>query len=210
MAKVDQIFPDNRPLTEKQRQIVDAACKLFTEQGYEVTSMDKVAAEANVSKRTVYSYFDSKEHLFCSVMGGMCQGFGEPTPDDIDFSRDFRTVLTECAHLIMTKVTQPHKILLMRTVIGEVEQFPIIGQTFWNEGPGKVRDEMADYFRQMQEKGLMRKSDTILAASQFQGFVAGPFLFQTLFSGSSDWNQEEALATIDAAVDAFLKAYAPD
>lgn len=210
MAHIDKNFSDSGPLTEKQRQIVDAACKLFTEQGYEVTSMDKVAAEANVSKRTVYSYFDSKEHLFCTVMGGMCQGFGEPSPDDIDFSGDFRTVLTESARLILGKVTSTEKLLLMRTVVGEVEQFPLIGKTFWNEGPGKMRDEMANYFRQMQEQGLMKKSDPVLAASRFQGFVAGPFLFQTLFSGTCDWSQEEALGTIDDAVDAFLRAYAPD
>ena len=210
MVKVDQIRPESEPVTEKQQQIVDAACKLFTEQGYEVTSMDKVAAEANVSKRTVYSYFNSKEHLFCTVMGGMCQGFGEPTPNDIDFTLDFRTVLTDSAKMILAKVTDPDKIQLMRTVIGEVEHFPLIGKTFWNEGPGKMRDQMATYFRQMQEKGLMKNSDPVLAASRFQGLVSGPFLFQTLFSGSCDWNQEQAHSTIDDAVDAFLRAYAPD
>lgn len=208
--KVDKNFSDSEPLTEKQRQIVDAACKLFTEQGYEVTSMDKVAAEANVSKRTVYSYFDSKEHLFCTVMGGMCAGFGEPSPEDIDFSADLRTVLTEAATLLLTKVTDPQKIRLMRTVIGEVEQFPLIGETFWREGPGNMRGELADCFRRLQEQGKMKKTDPILAASQFQGLVAGPFLFQTLFSGSCDWNQKQALATVDEAVEGFIKAHAPD
>ncbi len=210
MAHVEQIFPERGPLTEKERQIVEAACKLFTEQGYEVTSMDKVAAEANVSKRTVYSYFESKEHLFCTVMGGMCAGFGEPSPDDLDFSGDLKSVLIEGAKLVVGKVTDPDKQRLMRTVIGEVEHFPLIGQTFWNEGPGKMRDELADYFRQMQEKGLMKKSDPVLSAAQFQGLVAGPFMIQTMFSGSCDWSQEQALATIEAAVDDFLRAHAPD
>lgn len=210
MAQVEQIFPEKGPLTEKQRQIVDAACKLFTEQGYEVTSMDKVAAEANVSKRTVYSYFESKEDLFCSVMGGLCQGFGEPTPGDIDFSGDFRTVLTLSAQLVLSKVTDPDKMRLMRTVIGEVEQFPLIGHTFWNEGPGKMRDELAGYFRAMQEQGLMKNGDPVLAAAQFQGMVAGPVMIQTLFSGRCDWSREEAFATIENAVDGFIKAHAPD
>ncbi|WP_420405923.1 TetR/AcrR family transcriptional regulator [Nisaea sp.] len=197
-------------MTEKERQIVDAACKLFTEQGYEVTSMDKVAAEANVSKRTVYSYFESKEHLFCTVMGGMCAGFGEPMPGDIDFSGGLRSVLIDSAMLIVGKVTDPDKQRLMRTVIGEVEQFPLIGQTFWKQGPGRMRDELANYFRLMQEEGLMKKSDPVLSASQFQGIVAGPFMIQTMFTGTCDWTREEALATIEDAVDDFLKMHAPD
>lgn len=210
MAQAEQILSEKGPQTEKQRQIVDAACRLFTEQGYEVTSMDKVAAEANVSKRTVYSYFESKEDLFCSVMSGLCQGFGEPSPEDIDFSADYRTVLTLSAQLVLSKVTDPDKMRLMRTVIGEVEQFPAIGQTFWNEGPGKMRNELADYFRMMQDKGLMKKSDPVITAAQFQGLVAGPFMIQTLFSGSCDWSRDEAFATIEAAIDGFMKAHAPD
>ena len=210
MAHVEKIFAENSPLTEKQRQIVNAACKLFTEQGYEVTSMDKVAAEANVSKRTVYSYFESKEDLFCSVMGGLCQGFGEPSPDSIDFTGDMRTVLILSAQLVLSKVTDPEKMRLMRTVIGEVEQFPAIGQTFWSEGPGKMRDELANYFRAMQAKGAMKNCDATIAAAQFQGLVAGPFMIQTLFSGSCDWTREQAFATVEAAVDGFMKAHAPD
>jgi len=210
MAKVDQNFPDNRPLTEKQRQIVDAACKLFTEQGYEVTSMDKVAAEANVSKRTVYSYFDSKEHLFCTVMGGMCAGFGEPISDEVDFSGTPREVLTDSALLILAKVNSPEKLRLMRTVIAEAEQFPLIGETFWREGPGKMRDELADYIGKMQDQGLLRKTDPAMAAAHFQGFVTGPFMIQKLFTSSCDWSREDAINSVGPAVEIFLKAYAPN
>ncbi|WP_323794713.1 TetR/AcrR family transcriptional regulator [Nisaea sp.] len=210
MVKIDQNFPDSEPLTEKQRQIVDAACKLFTEQGYEVTSMDKVAAEANVSKRTVYSYFDSKEHLFCTVMGGMCAGFGEPNSDDIDYSGTLREVLTDCALLILAKVNNPEKLRLMRTVIAEAEQFPLIGETFWNEGPGKMRNELAGYIGKMQDEGLLRKTDPAMAAAHFQGFVTGPFMIQRLFTSSCDWTAEDAINSVGPAVESFLKAYAPD
>ncbi|MEO9900670.1 TetR/AcrR family transcriptional regulator [Nisaea sp.] len=210
MTQIDKNFPDDGPVTEKQRQIVNAACKLFTEQGYEITSMDKVAAEANVSKRTVYSYFDSKEHLFSTVMGGLCVGFGEENSDDVDYSGTLVEVLTESAHMLMSKVTDPDKLRFMRTVIREVEQFPLIGESFWCAGPGKMREEMAEYFLTMQEKGLMKKADPVIAAAQFQSVIAGPFLIQTLFSGTCDWTPEQATAAIDEAVDGFIKAYAPD
>ena len=47
----------------KREAIIDAARKAFKEYGVDATSMDKLAEIAQVSKRTVYNHFDSKEAL---------------------------------------------------------------------------------------------------------------------------------------------------
>ena len=47
----------------KEEQIIQAARELFTVYGYKRVSMDEIAKKANVTKRTVYSYFKSKEDL---------------------------------------------------------------------------------------------------------------------------------------------------
>jgi AcrR family transcriptional regulator len=56
---------------ERQRQtredLVDAAERLFSSQGFHATSLDAVAAEAGFTKGAVYSNFDSKEDLFFAV-----------------------------------------------------------------------------------------------------------------------------------------------
>ena len=41
---------------------------LFARDGYERTSVDAIAAEAGVSKRTVYSHYGDKENLFLLVL----------------------------------------------------------------------------------------------------------------------------------------------
>lgn len=51
-----------------RKEIVDAAERLFFSQGYENTSMDQVAKEAEFSKRTVYVYFSGKEQIYFEVM----------------------------------------------------------------------------------------------------------------------------------------------
>ena len=48
----------------KKMQIVDAARNLFTKYGYKKVSMDEIAKEAGVTKKTVYSYFKDKDELF--------------------------------------------------------------------------------------------------------------------------------------------------
>lgn len=52
----------------KRNDIIDAAEKLFFSKGYENTSMDEVAKEAEYSKRTLYAYFNSKEQIYFEIM----------------------------------------------------------------------------------------------------------------------------------------------
>ncbi len=48
----------------KKEEIVGAARKLFTQYGYKKVTMDEIAKEAGVTKKTVYAYFKDKEELF--------------------------------------------------------------------------------------------------------------------------------------------------
>src|SRR5690242_13921409 len=47
----------------KNAAILDAARALFLAQGNELTSVDAIAARAEVSKRTVYDHFGGKERI---------------------------------------------------------------------------------------------------------------------------------------------------
>lgn len=52
---------------DTRKQILEIADKLFEENGYDKTSMDKIAKESDVSRRTLFRYFESKsEILFLS------------------------------------------------------------------------------------------------------------------------------------------------
>lgn len=47
----------------KQEQIIEAARKLFYKYGFKRVSVDEIAREAKVTKRTLYMYFKSKEEI---------------------------------------------------------------------------------------------------------------------------------------------------
>ena len=51
----------------KENLIVDAAEKLFADKGFEETTMDDIALEAEYTKPTLYKYFKSKEEIFLAV-----------------------------------------------------------------------------------------------------------------------------------------------
>ena len=55
--------------TSTRTRILDAAYTLFYRQGFARVSMDMVAAEAGVTKRTLYYHFESKDALAGEALG---------------------------------------------------------------------------------------------------------------------------------------------
>ena len=53
-----------RERDRRRNEIIDAAGRVFAARGYSDTTMDAVAAEAELSKGTLYLYFENKEALF--------------------------------------------------------------------------------------------------------------------------------------------------
>ncbi|WP_328996375.1 TetR/AcrR family transcriptional regulator [Kribbella sp. NBC_01245] len=60
--------PRRRDRAAREREILDAAERIFGERGYQGTSMDHVAAAAGVSKPLVYQYYGSKDGLFLATL----------------------------------------------------------------------------------------------------------------------------------------------
>lgn len=56
------------PRSAKRQQLVDKAIELFAEHGYHATGIDRIAEEANVSKKTMYHHFRSKEELIIAAL----------------------------------------------------------------------------------------------------------------------------------------------
>lgn len=55
-------------MSEKRQELIDTAIRLFSEHGYHNTGIDRIAQEANVSKKTMYHHFRSKEELILAAL----------------------------------------------------------------------------------------------------------------------------------------------
>ena len=56
------------PRAVREQQMLDAAVKVFSENGFRETSMDSIAAEAQISKPMLYLYYGSKDELFSACI----------------------------------------------------------------------------------------------------------------------------------------------
>jgi AcrR family transcriptional regulator len=102
MSTDQQRRPPGRPRNEEaDREIIAATLRLLAEQGYERTSVEAVAAEADVTRATVYRRYPSKSELVCAALGAYpdIRDLTEPT-DVRDFlvhaMTAFRDGVREC------------------------------------------------------------------------------------------------------------------
>lgn len=100
-----------------RESIVDAALSLYERQGYDETTMEQIAAEAEVGTSTLYRYFPAKDQI---LLDGMMEGDGrlatyfEARPPTEDVS----TALGEAINAYFIDAeSQEQRILLMRAVL---------------------------------------------------------------------------------------------
>ena len=193
----------------KRRAILAAATTLFLRNGFRGTSMDEIAAAAEVSKQTVYKHFADKERLFYEIVVSTVNEAGEPTVEEVVNLRDSGDVeadLRDLARRLLTRVMQPRLLQLRRVVIGEAGRFPELGRTFYELGPGRTVDALASAFERLAERGVLDLDDPELAAAQFNWLIMSIPLNQAMLFG-----QDEPPADLDRYADAgvrvFLAAY---
>jgi AcrR family transcriptional regulator len=73
--------------------MLDAAVQMFSVNGYHETSMDAIAAEAQISKPMLYLYYGSKEELFGAVLNRELGRFVDAVRADIDFTQSPKDLL---------------------------------------------------------------------------------------------------------------------
>lgn len=82
---------------EKEKDIIKAAAKVFSENGFHKAKMQTIADTANVGKGTIYEYFKSKNHLFEEMIKYFIISYIDSLQNLIDKSTNLKETLVEIA-----------------------------------------------------------------------------------------------------------------
>lgn len=204
--------PEPSRSARKRVAILNAARDLFLQHGYLGTSMDDVAAEAKVSKQTVYKHFGDKRRMFLELLTGDMDGadatvalLARAVPDSEDLETDLRAF----ARAYLSAVLRPHLMRLRRLVIGEAERFPELAAAWYANGPARAYAMFADWFEVLSQRGLLRVEDPFLAAEYFNWLILSVPLNEAMARPIDDSAASEQYVHryADEGVRVFLAAY---
>lgn len=132
----------------KEEQIIQSARKLFKKYGYRRVSIEEIARDANVTKRTLYNYFKSKEELLKYFLDEEVQKMKKIVEDCEDENKSFFESLHEAICKLMNYIQKRN---FLKIMIDESEAFknPVIVENL------KVIDDMIqNYIKEKLEKAM--------------------------------------------------------
>lgn len=189
----------------RRAQIVSVARKHFFEFGYDGAVMSAIAAELGGSKRTLWSYFPSKQALFAAVIedtvaavrGGIVLSASGGTPSK---------VLETLCRSAIEQMTSPIVLQLYRLVSPLAERNPEIGQMFYERGPRRTQQLIGDFLRD-NFASLLATDDFVQAGKDLFALAVSDLHFEAIWgiNASPSANMKDARAK--HAVRLFLRAY---
>ncbi|KQQ18209.1 TetR family transcriptional regulator [Methylobacterium sp. Leaf123] len=196
--------------SDKRRQILEGARQVFMASGFDGASMGEIAKTANVSKGTLYVYFDSKEALFETLTTEAKSELAENLFRLDEDDPDVRAVLTRLGISYLMTMARPEHVSIIRMVMGACEKFPRFGQAFYEAGPACGVARLKAYIDAQVAAGRLRADDTDLAAKHFLQLCQAGMLTRLLFNAGTAPEEAEIRHRVSEAVRVFYAGYGPD
>lgn len=169
----------NSPLIPSagEQAILDAAIRLFSENGFDGVSMRGVALEAGVSKSNIYHHFESKEALYLAIMQSSAQSLSEMVETLAEGKGDFEQRLRKFAQVHLAHLFD--NVMTVRLLLRELFSTDSKWQKIMAEQVvGGIFERLISIFENGQKAGLLRPGvDPGLCATMILGIDL--FYFQS-------------------------------
>ena len=200
--------PRGRPRDPARRErILAAAQRLFGESGLDGTSLDRIAQAAEVSKVTLYSYFDSKEALFNATITEPFNRMATLALPTLD-AQDPRSALAQLATNYARQLLDPQVVAHMRMLVAGSTRNAALAQAFFETGPAELSAALVAYLKRAHAARTLRIADAAIAAEQFISMVRGQDHLRALMGLPPARGPRSRAKYIEGCVDAFLAAHA--
>lgn len=160
-------------MKEKRRRILEEAVILFSEQGYNDTTISKVAKAADISFGSVFTYFKNKDELFDCAVSEPLEEYAEII---LDFSTETDNPLSEIEQMVSKHIKLFAKLgtylRLVVQVVGQYIKFPVQFAKL-NSFHNDLSKEIAKLVLKGQRLGQLKELDAITVATSYVSFIIG-------------------------------------
>jgi len=165
----------------KKAAIVDAAIEMFQKSGFQGTSMDAIAQQAQVSKRTVYNHFPSKQALFEHIAQSVWETANQATMVAFEPEAELLPQLQALAMKELALVGDESFLRLSRVLMAEFIHEPAMAQTIL-ERFNNEESSLTQWMQQASQHPQLNIIEAEQAGGQFHGLIkAQAFWPQIMF-----------------------------
>src|SRR5215469_10270817 len=124
-----------RRKAERPGEILEAAFTEFARNGYAATTLDQVAERAGVTKGTIYVYFESKEHLFISMVREFTKAALDTVHEMFERHEGSTAELlrAQFSFIYQHIVEDRRRREVVRMLIAEASRFPALADRYYEE-----------------------------------------------------------------------------
>jgi len=131
-------------MTRKRDLILRSALSAFLEDGFEGSSVNRIADDAGVSIKTLYRHFADKDDLFVAVIRAACAAsttLTEPAWMELAPVEGLATAAAEHLAFVLTD----EQLALYRVVIQDPHRFPQLGTRYRDQVVGERIERLCQY-----------------------------------------------------------------
>ncbi|MFM0336754.1 TetR/AcrR family transcriptional regulator [Paraburkholderia fungorum] len=195
-------------LTDRKRAaVISAAIEEFLAAGYDATSMDRIAARASVSKRTVYNHFPSKEALFAAILRQLWEASDTGEAPAYSSQRPLREQLLQLLLKKLSLLNDESFLALARVAIAAGIHSPERARDMVAR-MGEREEDLTVWIRAAAADGRLRTPDPVFASQQLQGLVKAFAFWPQVTMGQPRLADAEQQRVAETAADMFLARYA--
>ena len=207
MCPHSQPSPPRRLTDRKRAAILQAAIDEFRGHGFEATTMDRIAATAGVSKRTVYNHFPSKDVLFAEILVQLWQK--SVAMADVAYRADLplRDQLLELVRQKLSMLDEGNFLDLARVAIAETIHSPERARDMVARLEN-TEEGVARWIRAALADDRLNALEPAFAAQQLHGMLKGFAFWPQITLGAPLLTREQQEEVAQSAVDMFLAYYA--
>ena len=194
-------------LTDRKREaIIQAAIGEFRANGFDITSMDKIAATAGVSKRTVYNHFPSKEELFAEILNQLWARLTAEKETPYQAGLALRDQLRPLLMAKLRMLGDDNFLDLARVAIAATIHSPERAQDMVAR-LGEREESLTVWIRAAQADGRLKAVDPAFAAQQVQGLLKSFAFWPQVSMGLPGLSADMQGSVVESALDMFLACY---
>ena len=163
-SKVKSAQPPERPvkvsfkaqmLAAREDAIVQAVNRLLAEKGFDLMTVDEVAADVGIAKASLYKHFPSKEDLAAAAMVrvvGLAQAFLTSLPADAQPLQQLKSLVRWMLELQLAgeMPSLPHQNSSLRTTL--------MNNKAYLDGLMRISDQIGDWIERAQRDGSLNGS----------------------------------------------------